>query len=1399
MNRLYQISIMLDNKIKESFIGIGVTEIIFYFLILSVIVLSLKTYGYFTLYNIIRFLIQAIVGGSIIILISDGFKYSELTIIRKIQRFSLWLIFLLIISYTIISIFCYAVDTIFLSNIESVLYKLIDIFIPTAECSGEEISKNTSESSSLTNNSNVTNKPNNNVYNVTESVKVQNNNNGTSTVSATVDNKAIADVASSIKQVANTMENVNKNLHNFATEIASGIGTAGAAGAMGIKYFSASGAPLGRRTAGAVATAGATAAAITAGIQVGHATFRHRAQLEQYREQSGTYKDINSTPTSTPDSDPHQSLTGIDFNFGFSDTMTPIEVLVHAYYIISFSMLVLTLLLIYLYLANKFREYNLYSRISSKILPDKIRLYLDKLYSKGNKVSERFIVYIFMINTLLMIIFILLNIYISSELNSNLEDYIRLYILEKNMKGTIPIIFTLKNKIPMLRIVKFSRSFHSSSNNNNHPIQELEQTKNKMIKNTNLTEVGNALLNKNGIHYWKEFTLETPGGFLTGNLIGYFTKRFFVEIINPCFNQYKNITYCAIFKVVFKDGSVRCISNLVVVTRKTSVNNLIKIFTDYWHLRGENYHLQELKKIFISYRTFHVNDVSKKEKFQNNLLNLNGKEILDKNFEYTGYNLPSTTDLSKWGIQLRQKEGESQLISPVGRSKSNNILYNIFSYKNKNTIQVFSGDRLMLEFEDFLTEGEKNLGTFKRVMKNATIYYKNGIKVKEIINRKLKFINSISKDLYLNENFITLDIETRNVDGELFPICISIFDGNEKQSFYISDYNSEFEMIKAAFNFLNKRKYHYNRVYVHNLSKFDGVFLLKYLSEIGSVKPLMRNQSLYELKIRLFNDNKQKYIIILRDSYLILPSSLSKLSKAFQISNPKTIFPIFAVNDMPLDYIGILPNIKYFLSKEDYFNYIKQIEGNVKNWDLRKELIKYCENDVISLHQVIKKFSFEIFDMYRIDIHKYLTLSSIAFAIYRSNYLKNNQSIPKISGQMFKDIYQSYKGGLVDMFIPEGSNLFSFDVNSEYPEAMCKDMPGGYTQYIQGDISLKDPNIFGFYKAEIIAPENLDMPVLPVKYKGSTICALGTWTDWYFTEELRDAEKYGYKIKLIQGYNFQRKNLFKNFVEDLYLIKEETPKINPRYTIIKFILNMTYGRFGMRPDKEETVLVSKEKAINYLLDSNKDVIEHFVFENNSEFIRYNQIVSEEKSDNNFNIPSVSISIASAVVAYGRIKINMLKHLNNVKTYYSDTDSVFTDKVLPKDLVGSKLGQLKLENNIKFGYFIAPKVYCIVTQDNRTICKVKGLKANMSFYEFNMILYKNTTITKYQEKWYRKWEEGKIYIRNEIYSLIVTDNKRQLIYDSCSKLVSTRPFIYINGEIVNKDIGYTLNIKAPKTN
>ena len=79
---------------------------------------------------------------------------------------------------------------------------------------------------------------------------------------------------------------------------------------------------------------------------------------------------------------------------------------------------------------------------------------------------------------------------------------------------------------------------------------------------------------------------------------------------------------------------------------------------------------------------------------------------------------------------------------------------------------------------------------------------------------------------------ITLDLETKNIQGVLEPVCINLYDGKKSKSFYIEDYNSVLEMVKDVFNYLKYRKYNYQRIYVHNLSYFDGVFLLKLLSNI---------------------------------------------------------------------------------------------------------------------------------------------------------------------------------------------------------------------------------------------------------------------------------------------------------------------------------------------------------------------------------------------------------------------------------------------------------------------------------------------------------------------------------------------------------------------------------------
>ena len=63
-------------------------------------------------------------------------------------------------------------------------------------------------------------------------------------------------------------------------------------------------------------------------------------------------------------------------------------------------------------------------------------------------------------------------------------------------------------------------------------------------------------------------------------------------------------------------------------------------------------------------------------------------------------------------------------------------------------------------------------------------------------------------------------------------------------------------------------------------------------------------------------------------------------------------------------------------------------------------------------------------------------------------------------------------------------------------------------------------------------------------------------------------------------------------------------------------------------------------------------------------------------------------------------MSFLKNNPKFKLYYSDTDSVFINQPLLDHLIGSGLGQFKLENIINKAIFLAPKVYALVTEDGR---------------------------------------------------------------------------------------------------
>jgi hypothetical protein len=129
-------------------------------------------------------------------------------------------------------------------------------------------------------------------------------------------------------------------------------------------------------------------------------------------------------------------------------------------------------------------------------------------------------------------------------------------------------------------------------------------------------------------------------------------------------------------------------------------------------------------------------------------------------------------------------------------------------------------------------------------------------------------------------------------------------------------------MILDCLKSILVRKYNGYKIYIHNLAKFDIIFLLKYLVKVGILNPVIHNGRIISLSVNYGKDNEYK--IEFKDSYLILLNSLSKLSKAFKVINEKTIFPYLFVNKDNMNYEGKVPDLTFFdnkISKNEYHDY----------------------------------------------------------------------------------------------------------------------------------------------------------------------------------------------------------------------------------------------------------------------------------------------------------------------------------------------------------------------------------------------------------------------------------------------------------------------------------------------
>ena len=292
--------------------------------------------------------------------------------------------------------------------------------------------------------------------------------------------------------------------------------------------------------------------------------------------------------------------------------------------------------------------------------------------------------------------------------------------------------------------------------------------------------------------------------------------------------------------------------------------------------------------------------------------------------------------------------------------------------------------------------------------------------------------------------------------------------------------------------------------------------------------------------------------------------------------------------------------------------------------------------------------------------------------------------------------------------------------------------------------------------------------------------------------------KYGYSFDILRGYEFKTENIFKTYVDKMYELRLSYPKGTPMNLIAKLLMNSLYGKMGMKDQltavdilsyKTESDKATFEKLIALWGNSVHDWI---VLDNHTVVIRDKTLSLRTKPDGSiFHGSDINIAIAAFVTSYARCYMSYFKNNSNSHLYYSDTDSIVIDSPLSDNLVGNKLGQVKLEYVIKNAVFLAPKVYGLITEDGKEIVKVKGVtpdaltNESITFDNLTNLLIQNTHKDFTQEKWHKSITKGTITVSDIAYTLKVTANKRKPLYVD-GYYENTTPYFYNEIEVVKNN-------------
>ena len=703
----------------------------------------------------------------------------------------------------------------------------------------------------------------------------------------------------------------------------------------------------------------------------------------------------------------------------------------------------------------------------------------------------------------------------------------------------------------------------------------------------------------------------------------------------------------------------------------------------------------------------------------------------------------------------------------------------------RKSLQQFScstcGDRNIVKIEKHICRPQK-VQYYQQIVKKHLSYFDKRIIQNENIN-----------DANLFENLLFFDFETffNGIKHQVYAVgCIHKHNDSEKYFSFTGPNCMETFMMYLE----EMQKQGISLTLIsYNGCNFDHYFLLENALTFNT--PL--NEFLMN-KGRLLQLNFMNHKVL--DMYNFLgPSSLDSNCESYGIKVRKSIFPhLYARKWEDLLYRGPPLGEEFYPERmrPQYREWVKDIV----DFNYMQECEKYLEIDVQCLKELTIKFIRETWNQFSIYVPYYITLSQLAFDMWRSTLSPLVKLPLPTEPTLYDMINKSTYGGRCHFVkraytSPDANKayddiqdyLVDWDVVSLYPSSMMSmEFPYGElkhwntgqgVQYLNDLVRTHSILPIGIYEVVVRSvPNHMVIPPLPRKNdKGHTVWdnEVTNIRQCYTSIDLYIGMRYGYTFEVISAYTWQEQGeLFTSYITDIFNRKAEQdvykkakdPKYNPAARdVFKKLMNALYGKLMQKrqiTDHKFMDDTDEDNKATWLafLDSHANVEYQHIGEQmfmTGDRLNYSETITKPHY------------LGAFILSHSRIIMNTYYDLIDEERrkpaleacwrtslensmYYTDTDSLIVHSSKSdtlKDHIGSELGKLSDElsgGKIIEGYFLSPKVYCVkYIMSNNTVhekIRAKGIPNYLLNMQSFRNMYYDNDPTRYDFSQMRRLQE-----------------------------------------------------------